>query len=73
MILCANNINAQTVHAEPEKHGVCERFIRTVDNTFDGKVRGEQWLCLDELNAYVEVWLAERYHHTCKRTQGEKP
>lgn len=59
-------IDIELVHSkryQAEGRGVCERFNRTLKEQFEDEVRGrDELLTLDELNAYFEAWLHERYH-----------
>lgn len=70
-------LGIRLVHSTPyqsECRGVVERFNRTVKEQFETEVRGrEEPLTLDELNAYFEAWLAERYHHDLHSETGESP
>lgn len=57
-----------------EGRGVVERFNRTVKEQFESEVRSrEEPLTLEELNAYFEAWLAERYHRDPHSETGEPP
>jgi putative transposase len=73
---CAG-LGIRLVHSAPyqsECRGVVERFNRTVKEQFETEVRGrEEPPTLDELNAYFEAWLAERYHHDVHSETGESP
>ena len=70
-------LGIRLVHSAPyqsEGRGVIERFNRTVKEQFETEVRGrEEPLTLDELNAYFEAWLAERYHQDIHSETGEAP
>lgn len=70
-------LGIRLVHSAPyqsECRGVVERVNRTVKEQFETEVRGrEEPLTLDELNAYFEAWLAERYHHDVHSETGEAP
>jgi putative transposase len=59
-------INIELMHSKPyqaEGRGVCERFNRTLKEQFESEVKDrDELLTLDELNAYFEAWLHERYH-----------
>jgi len=70
-------LGLRLVHSPPyqsECRGVVERFNRTVKEQFETEVRGrEEPLTLDELNAYFEAWLAERYHQDLHSETGESP
>jgi hypothetical protein len=75
---CTNKeINIQLVHSKPyqsEGRGVCERFTRTIKEQFETEARQrEELLTLDELNAYFEAWLAERYRRDIHSETGESP
>jgi len=65
------------VHSTPyraEGRGVIERFNQTLKGQFEAEVRErEEPLSLDELNAYFEAWLAERYHRDVHSETGEAP
>jgi putative transposase len=65
------------VHSTPyraEGRGVIERFNRTLKEQFEAEVRErEEPLTLDELNAYFEAWLGERYHRDIHSETGEAP
>jgi transposase InsO family protein len=57
-----------------EGRGVIERFNRTVKEQFETEVRRrEEPPTLDELNAYFEAWLSERYHRDVHAEIGEPP
>jgi transposase InsO family protein len=70
-------LGIRLVHSTPyhsECRGVIERLNRTVKEQFETEVRGrEEPLTLDELNAYFEAWLAERYHRDVHSETGETP
>jgi len=70
-------LGIRLVHSAPyqsECRGVIERANRTVKEQFETEVRGrEEPLTLDELNAYFEAWLAERYHRDVHSETGEAP
>jgi putative transposase len=70
-------IDVELVHSKPyvsEGRGVVERFNRTVKEQFESEVRArEDLLTLDELNAYFEAWLAERYHKDTHSETGQPP
>lgn len=75
---CKNEaINITVVHSKPyvsEGRGACERFNRTVKEQFESEVKArDELLFIDELNAYYEAWLAERYHHDIHSETGESP
>jgi len=57
-----------------EARGLIERFHRTLKEQFEAEVRGRETLpTLDELNAWLEAWLAERYHRDVHSETGEAP
>lgn len=70
-------LGIRLVHSTPyqsECRGVVERVNRTVKEQFETEVRGrEEPVTLDELNAYFEAWLAERYHRDLHSETGEAP
>ena len=70
-------LDIRLVHSKPyvaEGRGLCERFNRTVKEQFESEVRArDELLTLDELNAYFEAWLAERYHQDIHSETGEPP
>jgi transposase InsO family protein len=70
-------INIVIVHSKPyvsEGRGVVERFNRTVKEQFESEVRArDELLTLDELNAYFQAWLAERYHKDEHSETGQPP
>jgi len=70
-------LGIRLVHSAPyqsECRGVVERFNKTVKEQFETEVRGrEEPPTLDELNAYFEAWLAERYHRDVHSETGEAP
>jgi putative transposase len=70
-------LEIKLVHSKPyraEGRGVIERFNRTLKEQFESEVRErEEPLSLDELNAYFEAWLAERYHRAVHSETGEAP
>jgi transposase InsO family protein len=72
-----DGLGIRLVHSAPyqsECRGVIERANRTLKEQFETEVRGrEEPLTLDELNAYFEAWLAERYHHDVHSETGESP
>jgi putative transposase len=75
---CKNKLlDINVVHSKPyvsEGRGVCERFNRTVKEQFESEVRHrDELLTLDELNAYFEAWLAERYRVDVHSETGEPP
>jgi putative transposase len=70
-------LGIRLVHSAPyqsECRGVVERFNKTVKEQFETEVRGrEEPPTLDELNAYFEAWLAERYHRDRHSETHEAP
>jgi hypothetical protein len=69
-------LEIKLVHSKPyraEGRGVIERFNRTLKRQFEAEVREREELLLDELNAYFEAWLAERYHRDVHSETGEAP
>lgn len=70
-------LDVKLVHSAPyrsEGRGVIERFNRTLKEQFEAEVRErEEPLTLDELNAYFEAWLGERYHRETHSMTGEAP
>lgn len=65
------------VHSKPyqsEGRGVVERFNRTLLEQFESEVKGRDPLpTLDELNAFFEAWLSERYHRDIHSETHEAP
>lgn len=70
-------LEIKLLHSKPyraEGRGVIERFNRTLKEQFEAEVKArEDPLTLDELNAYLEAWLAERYHRDVHSETGEPP
>jgi putative transposase len=70
-------LGVDLVHSKPyqsEGRGVVERFNRTLLEQFESEVRGRDELpTLDELNAFLEAWLAERYHKDVHSEIDEAP
>lgn len=70
-------LDIEVVHSKPyvsEGRGVCERFNRTCKEQFESEVRNrDELLTLDELNAYFEAWLSERYHRDIHSELGKSP
>ena len=70
-------LGIELVHSKPyqsEGRGVVERFNRTLLEQFESEVKGrDPLLTLDELNAFFEAWLAERYHKDIHSETGEAP
>ena len=59
---------------QPEGRGLIERFNRTLKDQFESEVNCRETLpTLDELNAWLEAWLSERYHRTVHSETGESP
>jgi putative transposase len=65
------------VHSKPyvaESRGVIERYNRTLKEQFESEVRErDELLSLDELNAYYQAWLGERYHRDVHSETGQAP
>jgi hypothetical protein len=75
---CSNKeVGIMLVHSkayQSEGRGVCERFNRTVKEQFEDEARQrEELLTLDELNAFFEAWLAERYRRDIHSETAEAP
>lgn len=70
-------LNIQVVHSKPyvsEGRGGCERFNKTVKEQFENEANARtEPLTLDELNAFFEAWLKERYHRDIHSETGEAP
>ena len=70
-------LGIRLVHSRPycaEGRGVIERFNRTLKDQFESEVRARETLpTLDELNAWFEAWLAERYHRDVHSETGQAP
>jgi putative transposase len=70
-------INIEVMHSKPyvaEGRGCCERLNKTIKEQFENEARGrDELLTLDELNAYFEAWLAERYHNDVNSETDEAP
>lgn len=70
-------LDVDLVHSKPyqsEGRGVIERFNRTVKEQFEDEARGrDEALSLDELNAYFEAWLSERYHRDVHSETAQPP
>lgn len=70
-------LEIKLVHSKPyraEGRGVIERWNQTLKGQFEAEVKErEEPLTLDELNAYFEAWLAERYHRDTHSEIGEAP
>jgi putative transposase len=59
---------------QAEARGLIERFNRVLKEQFESEVRGRETLpTLEELNAWFEAWLAERYHRDLHSEIGEAP
>jgi len=71
------HLGIKLVHSKPyvaESRGVIERFNRTLKEQFESEVRErDELLTLDELNAYFQAWLAERYHRDIHSETGQAP
>ena len=72
-----DSLGIELIHSKPyvsEGRGVVERFNRTLKEQFEDEARGrEEPLSLDELNAFFEAWLAERYHKDKHSETNEPP
>jgi len=70
-------VDIQLVHSKAyvsEGRGVIERFNRTIKDQFESEVKArDELLNLNELNAYFEAWLSERYHRDVHSETGEAP
>jgi putative transposase len=70
-------LGIELVHSKPyksERRGVVERFNKTVKEQFESELKDrDPLLTLDELNAFFEAWLAERYHRDVHSETGEAP
>jgi len=70
-------LGIRLVHSKPycaEGRGVIERYNRTLKDQFESEVRAQETLpTLDELNAWFEAWLAERYHRDVHSETGQSP
>ena len=70
-------LGIRLVHSKPyvaEGRGVIERFNRTLKEGFESEVRvRETPPTLDELNAWFEAWLAERYHRDLHSETKQAP
>ena len=70
-------LGLRLVHSKPyvaEGRGVIERFNRTLKEGFESEVRIRETLpTLDELNAWFDAWLAERYHRDVHSETGQFP
>jgi putative transposase len=65
---------AQSKPYRAEARGVIERYHRTLKEQFESEVRSRETLpTLDELNAWFEAWLAERYHRDVHSETGAAP
>jgi putative transposase len=71
------SIDIKVVHSKPyvsEGRGVVERFNRTVKEQFESEVKAcDELPTLNELNAFFEAWLSERYHSDSHSETGERP
>jgi hypothetical protein len=75
---CKNELlDINVVHSKPyvsEGRGVCERFNRTLKEQFESEAKNrDELLTLDELNAYFEAWIAERYHRDTHSETRQSP
>ncbi len=65
------------VHSKPyvaESRGVIERFNGTLKGQFESEVKErDELLTLEELNTYLQAWLAERYHRDLHSETGQPP
>jgi putative transposase len=72
-----DGLGIQLLHSKPyvaESRGVIERFNRTLKEQFESEVRiRETPPTLEELNAWLQAWLAERYHDTAHAMTGQRP
>jgi len=72
-----DSLGIQLLHSKPyvaESRGVIERFNRTLKEQFESEVRvREVTPTLDELNAWLQAWLAERYHGEVHAMTGVSP
>jgi putative transposase len=70
-------LGLRLVHSKPyvaEGRGVIERWNRTLKEGFESEVRVRETLpTLDELNAWFDAWLAERYHRDVHSETGQTP
>ena len=70
-------LGIRLMHSKPyvaESRGVIERFNRTLKEGFEIEVRARETLpTLDELNAWFQAWLAERYHNEIHSMTGQSP
>lgn len=70
-------LDIKVVHSKAyvsESRGVVERFNRTVKEQFEDEVRArDELLTLNELNAFFEAWLQERYHSDIHSETGQSP
>jgi len=73
----ATTLGTIVTHSKPYKsegRGLVERFNRTVKEQFENEARDrDEPLTLDELNAYFQAWLSERYHRDVHSETGEPP
>jgi hypothetical protein len=71
------SLGIELVRSKPyaaQGRGACERINRTVDEQFESEVRARRELLnLDELNAYFEAWLSERYHRDVHSETQQAP
>jgi putative transposase len=72
-----DSLGIQLLHSKPyvaESRGVIERFNRTIKEQFESEVRTRETLpTLDELNAWLQAWLSERYHREVHAMTDQSP
>lgn len=72
-----NLLGIKLIHSRPycpESRGVIERFNRTLKEQFESEVNCREHLpTLDELNGWLDAWLAERYHDDVHSETRESP
>jgi putative transposase len=72
-----HHLGIRLVHSKPyvaESRGVIERFNGTVKGQLESEVKErDELLSLDELNAYFQAWLSERYHRDIHSETGQSP
>ncbi len=70
-------LGIQLVHSKPyvaESRGVIERWNRTLKEGFEIEVRAREILpTLEELNAWFQAWLSERYHQEVHSMTRQTP
>lgn len=71
------SLDIKVVHSKAyvsEGRGVVERFNRTIKEQFEDEVKARDELpTLNELNAFFEAWLQERYHSDVHSETGQTP